>query len=217
MFEDEEGSGEEGEEDGEGDGDDAMMDSDAHDQNQPKASESSSPEDKDANNTPTSLLHLLTPPLLALARPTVLSFPPPALPSVHPPTTSVLSAIHVRALECLNNLFVGMKEHVASDGVETTTPEQKEVVDGAVGVWNTMWSADLLGAIGAPPVGTGAGSGPGTASGAEPGQERKVEMWNIAVGVLWGLSRMCRGALVRFLHLVSVELSPNLHMLHVTP
>lgn len=156
-----------------------------------------------------SLLGLLTPALLALARPTAyLSFPPPALPSISPPITSVLGAIHVRALECLNNLFVGMKERdtvEASGSDEPATPEEKkakeEIVQGAVGVWDQMWSAELLGAVGPPPAGTGAvvpatGAKAGV-SGVQPGTEKKIEMWNIAVGALWGLARMSRGTLVR--------------------
>lgn len=146
-----------------------------------------SPSDEDVGGTPTSLLDALLTPLIALARPTPLSFPPPALPSVHPPTTSVLGAIHIRALECLNNLFVGMKERPTSTAVEDS-PEEKELVQGAVNVWNQVWSADLLGAVGEPP-GT-----PGSVW--VPGQERKAEMWNVAVGVLWALARVCRGALV---------------------
>ena len=146
---------------------------------------------EDLAGTPTSLLNTLTSPLLALARPTSLSFPPPALPSVHPPTTSVLGAIHVRALECLNNLFVGVKEHPGGAAAEDLSKEEKELAQGAVDVWNQMWSADLLGAIGEPlgnpsPIDT-------------PGQERRAEMWKIAVGGLWGLARIGKGALVRFI------------------
>ncbi|KAF8323967.1 hypothetical protein DL93DRAFT_2049554 [Clavulina sp. PMI_390] len=122
------------------------------------------------NSTPTSLLHLLTLPLLALSRPTpTLSFPPPALPSVHPPTTSVLGAIHVRALECLNNLFVGVRERVlVTEGDDEEMGGRKKEERSAPGFTN------LFGA----------------------GQERRAEMWAVAVGVLWGLARMARGTLV---------------------
>ena len=176
-------------ESGDDDGDDEMMDAAEDPPSRVKAASSPSvPPSDDVGCTPTSLLNALTAPLLNLARPTPLSFPPPALPSVHPPTTSVLGAIHVRALECLNNLSVGVKERPGSAGEELST-EEKELVQGAVGVWNQMWGADLLGAVGEPP------------DSATPGQERRAEMWNIAVGVLWGLARMGKGALVRIVFL----------------
>jgi len=187
------------EDEGEGednDDDDEMMDDAEANPSRPKVvdSPSVSPCDvEDLAGTPTSLLNTLTSPLLALARPTSLSFPPPALPSVHPPTTSVLGAIHVRALECLNNLFVGVKERPGGAAAEDLSKEEKELVQGAVDVWNQLWSADLLGAIGEPP---------GTPSSIDtPGQERRAEMWKIAVGVLWGLARIGKGALVRFIFL----------------
>lgn len=151
--------------------------------------------------TPLSLLKLLTPPLIALARPTTLSFPPPALPSVHPPTTSVLGAIHLRALECLNNLFVGMGggEDVRGGGANAGGGEvDEEIVKGAVGVWDQMWSAGLLGAAGEPQTLIGAGTG--------PGQEKKIEMWNVASGVLWGLARMAKGLVVRLTQRIRISM-----------
>jgi len=189
---------EEDEGEGEGednDGDDEMMDdAEENPSSRPKVVDSPSVlpcEVEDLAGTPTSLLNTLTYPLLALARPTSLSFPPPALPSVHPPTTSVLGAIHVRALECLNNLFVGVKERPGGAAAEDVSREEKELVQGAMDVWNQTWGADLLGAIGEPP---------GTPSSIDtPGQERRAEMWKIAVGVLWGLARIGKGALVRFI------------------
>jgi hypothetical protein len=187
--------GEDHEDEGEGnDGDEERMDGAEEPPYHAKAIKLSSvpPSDEEdlVGGTPTALLNVLTSPLITLARPTPLSFPPPALPSVHPPMTSVLGAIHIRALECLNNLFVGMKERPGSTTADDLSKEEKELIHGAVSVWNQMWSTDLLGAVGEPP-GT-----PGSAS--VPGQERRAEMWNVAVGVLWGLARVCRGALVRF-------------------
>jgi hypothetical protein len=64
-------------------------------------------EDPKTVNVPTTPpLSSLVSPLLALVYPTSLSLPPLAAPSVHPSTTSVLSAIHVGALEYLNNIFL---------------------------------------------------------------------------------------------------------------
>ncbi|KAF8336322.1 ARM repeat-containing protein [Cantharellus anzutake] len=136
-------------------------------------------EDEDALHagTPITLLSLSTP-LLALIAPTPLSFPPPSLPSLHPPTTSVLSAIHIVALECLNNLFV----KVQGQGEES-------VKKGAEGVWNAVWGS--LGDVNGP-------GRPGLTFGnpAVLGTEKRGEAWLVAVGALWGLARVCRGTLV---------------------
>ena len=137
--------------------------------------------DDDASyvGTPITLLSLSTP-LIALITPTPLSFPPPSLPSLHPPTTSVLSAIHIAALECLNNLFVK---------IDKKGEGKSDVVKGAEGVWNGVWSA--LGTV------NGAGR-PGAVFGAQSGlgTERRREVWAGAAGVLWGLARVCKGSLV---------------------
>ncbi|KAF7313223.1 ARM repeat-containing protein [Mycena kentingensis (nom. inval.)] len=122
----------------------------------------------DGSNTkqPTLNLPILVEPLLKLASPTPLSFPPLASPSPHPPTTSVLSAVHIAALECLNNIFLAL----TSDGGQIT--------DAAAGcaVWDRVWAVLVS-------VGTEGG----------PGQERRRNMWEVGVGVLWGVARVCRG------------------------
>lgn len=126
----------------------------------------------DAAISPSSnLLPVLMQPLLALIHPTPLSFPPAAGLSAHPPTTSAISAIHVGALECLNNLFLSM----------STSANVAVVADSENGikVWDEVWSA--LGAV-------------GLHSG--PGQERKQEIWEVAIGVLWGIGNVWKGALV---------------------
>lgn len=122
---------------------------------------------------PNSTTHLpsLVPPLLTLINPTSLSFPPLAAQSPHPPTTSVLSAIHISALECLNNIFLSI-----SASVDPSVSADK---DGGRKVWNDIWSA--LGVV-------------GTETGL--GQERRQEMWEIAVGVLWGIGNIWKGSLV---------------------
>lgn len=115
----------------------------------------------------TGHLSILVPSLLSLIRPTPLSFPPLAAPSIHPPTTSAISAIHISALECLNNLFFSL----ATSGF---------AANGNVGqnVWNDIWNA--LGLV-------------GTETG--PGQDKRKEMWEVAVGVLWGVGIVWRGTL----------------------
>ncbi|KAA1467810.1 ARM repeat-containing protein [Dentipellis sp. KUC8613] len=118
--------------------------------------------------TPSSFLPTVLEPLLALIQPTTLSFPPPNEPSPHPPTTSALSAIHIAALECLNNAFLSL----------AANPPPAVSADVVAGrrVWDAVWRA--LGAA-------------GMQGGA--GQERRKEMWEVAVGVLWGIGRVWSG------------------------
>ncbi|KAF8079006.1 armadillo-type protein [Lyophyllum atratum] len=129
-------------------------------------------EDTPATAAPSaSFLPTLVAPLLALIHPTSLSFPPLASPSPHPPTTSALSAIHISALECLNNVFLAL----------ATNPNPNVSADRDAGrkVWDEIWSALTA-------VGTEAGLG----------QERRQEMWHVAVGVLWGVGNVWKGSLV---------------------
>ncbi|KAH7886017.1 ARM repeat-containing protein [Phlebopus sp. FC_14] len=116
-------------------------------------------------------LPALVQPLLTLIQPSSLSFPPPANPSVHPPTTSVLSAIHVGAFECLNNIFLAL----------STLPNSELVANEGVGraIWTEIWAS--LSKIGLD-IGRG--------------QERKQEVWEIAVGALWGVGNIWKGKLI---------------------
>ncbi|KAI0368910.1 ARM repeat-containing protein [Pilatotrama ljubarskyi] len=124
---------------------------------------------------PPAFFTTLVAPLLKFVHPTTLSFPPLGAPSPHPPTTSALSAIHISALECLNNIFLSMT---------TSTRGQPSSLglDPANGraVFDAVWGALRL-------VGT-------EISGA--GQERRREVWDIGVGVLWGVGNLFKGALV---------------------
>jgi hypothetical protein len=120
-----------------------------------------------ASSIPTSLVS----PLLSLLQPTALSFPPLAAPSIHPPTTSALSAIHVSALECLNNLFLSL--------ATSQKPPASSDKEAGLNVWNDVWSALKL-------IGTETG----------PGQERRQEMWEVAIGVLWGVGNVWKGLIV---------------------
>jgi hypothetical protein len=142
----------------------------------------SNPQRKSTN----ALLSTLTGPLVTLVHPTPFSFPPgPSEPSPHPPTTSALSTIHIRALECLNNLFLAVEE-AQTDGPSGSafSSEDKE---GAKSLWNELWRALAK-------VGKVVSDGNIVAL---RGLEKKTEMWEIAVGVLWGIARVGRGLLVR--------------------
>lgn len=141
--------------------------------------------DSKADTLPTNTLALvaaLTQPLLALSQPTPLSFPPQP---IHPPTASALTTIHIRALECLNNLFLG----ITAD--PSTLPEG--TATQVIGVWRDVWT--VLVAVGKQSEWT-VGSGD---------SELRKEIWEIAVGVLWGLARIGKGELVS-LHLTSSTL-----------
>ncbi|KAJ4477977.1 armadillo-type protein [Lentinula lateritia] len=129
-------------------------------------------EDSGHNNysaNPT-VLPSLVPSLLSLIQPTSLSFPPLATSSIHPPTTTALSAIHISAMECLNNIFLSL--------ATSPSPTVSADAEGGRKVWNEVWAS--LGV-----VGTELGLG----------QERRKEMWEIGVGVLWGLALVWKGTL----------------------
>lgn len=119
-----------------------------------------------------SRLSSLVPPLLSLIEPTHLSFPPPGSPSIHPPTTSALGAIHLCALESLNNIFLS----VATSHRSLTDVEKAQ---GAT-IWGSLWVA--LEKVGDPRA-------------AESTKEQKV-FWETAIGVLWGASIVFKGFIV---------------------
>ncbi|KZT73305.1 ARM repeat-containing protein [Daedalea quercina L-15889] len=120
----------------------------------------------------TTFFQTLVAPLLALVQPTPLSFPPLDGPSPHPPTTSALSAIHVSALECLNNIFLSLRG-AKVDALRTDAASGRSV-------WDTVWRA--LSAVGTDV--------------SKPGQERRRATWEIGVGVLWGVAEVWKGLLV---------------------
>lgn len=127
---------------------------------------------EDTKRSSTALLPELVRSLLTLVQPTFLSFSSASDPSIHPPTTSALSAIHVNAFECLNNVFLSFS---ASPNAALAADE-----DAGRGVWSEIWAALLK-------------VGLDTA----PGQERKWEIWEIAMGVLWGVGNIWKGKIVR--------------------
>ncbi|KAG8896017.1 hypothetical protein FRB99_000220, partial [Tulasnella sp. 403] len=132
-----------------------------------------------SQNTTLPLLSQLTQPLLHLARPTALSFPPASSQPIHPPTTSALGTVHTRAFECLNNLFLGMNPD------ETPLPEGTAAQ--AVGVWRDVWT--VLAAVGKQSEWT-------LGTGGSAAVQTRLEIWEIAVGALWGLARIGKGELV---------------------
>ena len=130
------------------------------------------------DNTPIpcqpNLFHLafLIPPLLSLATPSHLSFPPPGAPSIHPPTTSALGAIHLCALECLNNLFLSL-----STSNRSFTDSEKPQ---GLTIWNSLWTA--LKEAGDP---------------RSPKLTKEQRLfWETAIGVLWSTSIVFKGVIV---------------------
>ncbi|KAF8140491.1 ARM repeat-containing protein [Boletus edulis] len=125
---------------------------------------------KGTKRSSTALLPQLVRPLLTLVRPTFLSVSPPSRLSIHPPATSALSAIHVSAFECLNNLFLSLST--------SPNPELGADVNTGGDVWSEIWAA--LSKVGLDIA---------------PGQECKRDIWEVAVGVLWGIGNIWKGKL----------------------
>ncbi|OCH95725.1 ARM repeat-containing protein [Obba rivulosa] len=154
----------------EGDGEDEDEDMDA------ETDEDAVPEEDNtqlpASSAP-AYFDSLVYPLLTLIQPTPLSFPPLAGPSPHPPTTSVLSAIHISALECLNNIFLSMATTAARRSLDVDAENGRKL-------WHEIWRS--LSKVGTEISGAG--------------QERRREMWGLAAGVLWGVGNIWKGALV---------------------
>ena len=161
-------------------GGDVEMDTDASN-SQPKTANTAAP-------TPT-LLPSIIDPLLSLIQPTSLSFPPSSSTNTstgsntaraHPPTTSALGAIHVCALECLNNAALALA--ISSEGVESESTKVRGDAETGRRVWNALWSA--LGVVGLE---------------GGLGQEKRKEIWEVSVGVMWGIGGIWKGSIVSFI------------------
>ncbi|KAI0308362.1 ARM repeat-containing protein [Multifurca ochricompacta] len=119
------------------------------------------------SNTP-SFLSTLLEPLLTLIQPTELSF---LTPSPHAPTTSALGAIHIAAFECLSNAFLALAVSPGSAVSDVSTGQR---------VWGSVWVA--LTSVGNPAE-------------VVPGSARAM-IWDVAVGVLWGVGTVWPGKIV---------------------
>jgi hypothetical protein len=130
-----------------------------------------SPEVISSSPSSLSFFPALVQPLLALISPTPISFPPSSGTPLYPPITSVLGSIHICAIEALNNLFLSLST--------SYTPEVALNKESGQIVWQGIWSA--LGSV-------------GMESGL--GEEGRQEIWETAVGLLWGIGRVWKGTLV---------------------
>lgn len=113
------------------------------------------------------LLSVLPERLVKLATLTPLSLPPSDDASPHPPTTAALSALHLRALEALNNLLLSTVAAV-QNGEKLSIP--------AADLWAALFP--ILRAEGAPPADASA-----------RGQEFRKAIQEAALGCLWGVAR----------------------------
>ena len=119
--------------------------------------------------------------LTSLATLNTLSFPPSTSdPSPHPPTTSILSVLHLRALETLNNLLLTV---VASLPSEAGARSQAAGVVPSAGVWSSMFAVvdPLLAERGVL---------------AQKGQELRTEVLEMALGCAWGCAKIDAEGLV---------------------
>lgn len=135
--------------------------------------------------------------LLALATPTALSFLPlnpssnSSAPSPHPPTTALLSTIHLRALEALNNLFLSISFFVPLPTSPLYfTPEWQAFLSDTRRAFQPIFDAlfQLLQMI-APPMENG-----GDVTEVK-GQEIRAELLEACTGCLMGLTQITRGGL----------------------
>lgn len=158
------------------------LENDVGNENEPDEEELDGEEDTDdqiaTDETPTasqpnlSQFGLLIPMILSLIEPTHLSFPPPGSPSIHPPTTSALGAIHLCALECLNNFFLSL----ATSRRSFTEAEKAR----GITIWNSLWIAlEKVGDLRSATI----------------TKEQKL-FWETAIGVLWGVSIVFKGIIV---------------------
>ncbi|WVQ93667.1 hypothetical protein IAU59_000743 [Kwoniella sp. CBS 9459] len=114
--------------------------------------------------------------LLSLSQLTPLSFPPANdQPSVHPPTTSVLSVLHLRALEALNNLLLTTVASLPSGGAGVASQ-----LSGAVPL-QQLWTATfgIIETIGSEPDAL-----------TMKGQEMRLEVLEMTLGCVWGVSKL---------------------------
>ncbi|KAJ9121860.1 hypothetical protein QFC22_002483 [Naganishia vaughanmartiniae] len=148
--------------------------------------------------------------LMALARATPLSYAPAPLagsaaaaaaPSSHPPTTAVLSSIHLRALEALNNLLLTMAGYAPaaqpplSSSADVDSKQQgslaqwRELVNGPLSGLKQIWmdTFDIAREVIQPDVSVLD----------IKGQEVRLEILEILAGVWLGLAKIgCAGGLV---------------------
>ncbi|KAK8861699.1 hypothetical protein IAR55_002522 [Kwoniella newhampshirensis] len=115
--------------------------------------------------------------LTALSQLTQLSFPPANdTPSPHPPTTSVLSMLHLRALEALNNLLLTTAASIPANASAATQAAAAAAIP-MQGIWDAMFAT--IETIGSEPQALQL-----------RGQEMRVEVLQMALGCVWGIAKI---------------------------
>jgi len=143
--------------------------------------------------TAVTLSHLLTTlslpaRLTTLSTLNSLSFPPSSsMPSPHPPTTSLLSVLHLRALETLNNLLLTVVASLPADGAQSQISNVIPVGD----IWSSMFSTvDLL------------LSEPQALN--QKGQELRMEVLEMNLGCTWGCAKIAPAIIVSVSELLPI-------------
>lgn len=109
--------------------------------------------------------------LSSLASLNTLSFPPIAAASPHPPTTSILSVLHLRALETLNNLLLTIVASLPTDGTRNTQiVPVNQIWDAMFGIIDALLSEPEALTL--------------------KGQELRLEVLEMALGCAWGCAKI---------------------------
>jgi len=161
--------------------------------------------------TPVDLPHLLIDlklpqRLLNLALFTTLSFAPsPMQPSLHPPTTAILSVLHLRALETLNNLFLTTVASLTPTASMTSAFPAQTIWDGLLRIVSQLVQEMIemqMNDLERKPRKIVISAVMGRAEKAEmdvegvglKGQELKGDVLEMAMGCLWGLVKIASAA-----------------------
>lgn len=139
-------------------------------------------------NLPTRLLALSSPTSLSFLPITTTSPTPSSLPSAHPPTTSLLSTIHLRSLETLNNLLMSITFFLpASTSPEFASPTWTAFFAHSRASLQPIWDGlfAIAGAV-----------APAQEILSVKGQEMRAEILEVALGGLMGVASITRGGVV---------------------
>lgn len=148
------------------------------------------------SNSTLSLFSTLPPLLLALAQPTPISFLPPATSAPTPtksliptssfdslsapspllaPLSELLTTLHVRALECLNNLFITIAR---SNSSSLSTAALQPIWSGVLSLVQSLVSTIPNGQLG---------------NVLEEEEDQRISLVSAGLGAVWGMSRLGLG------------------------
>lgn len=116
------------------------------------------------------------------------------LPSLLHPIADILTTLHVRSLECLNNLYITLARASSSSSVSSFLSSEKQQ-SALQQVWETTLGLVQGAAEGAKVIENG------KEGDVEEVEQRKMEVVGAGVGAVWGMARIGlgeEGKLVRF-------------------